>query len=81
MIIEEAVCNELALNRNASLRTYVLFFSSIQQTHASIKHQDNKIQISPGSHAKVIVNGVQIVDETMLNHNDRFVSSPSPNIF
>jgi len=49
----------------------VLTGLSIQPEHASINHKENEIKISPGPRAKIVVNGVQIVDETKLNHNDR----------
>eukprot|EP00794_Sanderia_malayensis_P003504 gene3504-4004_t len=44
---------------------------SIQKQHATLQHKKEIIKIKPCPGAKCIVNGVQVVVETTLYHNDR----------
>ena len=49
----------------------LLFLCSVLAEHATVQEKNNEIKISPSPHAKLLVNGKPIKEETVLHHNDR----------
>jgi len=46
---------------------------SIQPKHCTVQNKEGKILLTPGENAKVVVNGVQVSEETELTHRTRLV--------
>ncbi|XP_050706833.1 kinesin-like protein KIF28 isoform X2 [Eriocheir sinensis] len=61
-------------NRKGVESNITIISPSIQEQHAEIKVEPNKVVIKPvNGDCRVVVNGSQIQGETPLNHNDRLV--------